>query len=821
MKAVIMAGGEGSRLRPLTCKRPKPLVPIANRPVMEYCVELLRQHNIRDIAVTLQYLPGLIEEYFGDGTDFGVRLHYFIEETPLGTAGSVKNAAPFLDETFVVISGDALTDFDLSSVLAWHREKGALATLVLTTVDNPLEYGIVITNPDGSIRSFLEKPSWGEVFSDRVNTGIYVLEPEILEYIPEGKAFDFSKDLFPLLLKQGRPLFGLVLDGYWCDVGNLTQYRQAHIDILSGRVKVSLIGEDRGNGIVAGEGAEIDPAAEIEGPVLLGGYCRLGPGCKIGPYTVLGPFTQVEGGASLKRAVLWDNVYIGRGASLRGSVVCSRAAVLAGARLYEGAVIGDGSRVMERAEVRPEVKIWPEKCLGQDTVTSESLIWGPGAVRNLFTASSVPLKLNGEAVPALLSRLGQAYGATFKPGAGIAVSAFSGGAGEMLKNALIAGLQAAGIRPADLGDILLPVCRYAVRANDFAGGCRIQEDAGGGGKVCLRLFNEKGADWPPSALRKMENLFWREDGRLAPASEMQSVHYLPAMAEAYREYLLRQVEMDNLARRRWRVALACQGAKAAGLGESLLARAGCDVIRLDPAPGRSWSEIQADLPFLSDEIRRYAADLGVVIDLNGEEFILLDERGFKLSQAQAQALLTAAYLEKERGGGVTLPVAAPYLSELVASRAGRPLRRTKNHPGLWQESLLKEESPQALTQFVIYTDALAAVLYLLDWLSWRGQTLTGALADLPRVYAASRSVPCPWEAKGRVVRILAETEPAESVELLDGIQVKHGRGRALILPDQEEPFYRIHAEAFSQEAAEELAGFYERRVKEVLLTELK
>ncbi|WP_129588641.1 nucleotidyltransferase family protein, partial [Moorella stamsii] len=219
MKAIIMAGGEGSRLRPLTCKRPKPLVPVANRPVMEYCVDLLRDLGIKEVGVTLQYLPRLIEEYFGDGSDFGLHLHYFVEDKPLGTAGSVKNAASFLDETFVVVSGDALTDFDLRPAMAKHKENRALATLVLTTVDNPLEYGVVITNPDGSIRSFLEKPSWGEVFSDRVNTGIYILEPEVLELVPEGESFDFSKDLFPRLLKDKKPLYGITLSGYWCDIG--------------------------------------------------------------------------------------------------------------------------------------------------------------------------------------------------------------------------------------------------------------------------------------------------------------------------------------------------------------------------------------------------------------------------------------------------------------------------------------------------------------------------------------------------------------------------------------------------------------------------
>ncbi|TEB04672.1 D-glycero-alpha-D-manno-heptose 1-phosphate guanylyltransferase [Pelotomaculum schinkii] len=221
MKAIIMAGGEGSRLRPLTCGRPKPMVPVLNRPIMSHIVALLNEHGFTNIGVTLQYQPEVIKDYFGNGAEYGVNLRYFVEESPLGTAGSVKNAGGFLDQTFLVISGDALTDLELSKALEFHRKQGAMATLVLTRVECPLEYGVVITSDNGRITQFLEKPGWGEVFSDTVNTGIYVLEPEALDYFAPGEKFDFSKDLFPLLLREKKPLFGLVLPGYWCDVGTL------------------------------------------------------------------------------------------------------------------------------------------------------------------------------------------------------------------------------------------------------------------------------------------------------------------------------------------------------------------------------------------------------------------------------------------------------------------------------------------------------------------------------------------------------------------------------------------------------------------------
>ncbi|WP_258360750.1 sugar phosphate nucleotidyltransferase [Moorella sulfitireducens] len=813
MKAIIMAGGEGSRLRPLTCKRPKPLVPVANRPVMEYCVDLLRELGIKEVGVTLQYLPGLIQEYFGDGSDFGLHLHYFVEDKPLGTAGSVKNAASFLDDTFVVVSGDALTDFDLRPAIVRHKESGAMATLVLTTVDNPLEYGVVITNTDGSIRSFLEKPSWGEVFSDRVNTGIYILEPEVLEMVPDGEPFDFSKDLFPRLLKDKKPLFGVTLSGYWCDIGNIVQYRQAQEDILRGKVKVRLIGEDRGKGVVAGEGVEIDPSARIEGPVLLGSYCRIGAGTTVGPYTVLGPYTRVDEGASVKRSILWDNVYIGKGAGLRGAVVCSRASLQRQVRVYEGAVIGDGSRVDAGAELRPEVKIWPEKILSQETVVHESLIWGQGMGRPLFVGSQAPGYLQGDLTPFQVTRLGLAYGASFKPGAMVGLSTFAGGAGEMLFKAMAAGMMAAGVRVADLGRLPTPVHRFAVRSLRLAGGCHIKQDAANRDKVWLHLVNERAHDLAPGAVRKIENLYWREDGR--QVKEIEATIYFPALREAYSEWLLSTLDEGGIKRRPVRLALGCQG-EIAALAAEVLQRAGADVVRLDFDPAKGWGAIQEDMPFFAAEIKGYGAGLGAAIDQNGEELILFTGEGRRLTPSQQQALLARVYLEANREKRLILPVTVSRAAELVAGRMGGTVERVKSHPGIYQEAMARVDGEGVPAQQHLQLDALAALLYILDWLARQDESLAEAVSGLPPVHTVTRVVPCPWEAKGRVMRSLIGEEPPERVELLDGVQIRHKDGWSLVYPDGETPHYRVYSEAFSQEVAEELAGFYEQRLKELI-----
>src|SRR3982075_2740829 len=283
-----MAGGAAPPRPPPTPTRPKPMMPVANRPMMEHIVRLLAQHGFDDIVVTVAFLANQIRDYFGDGSDFGVRMRYATEETPLGTAGSVRNASQELDDTFLVISGDVLTDIDLGAIVKSHQDAGALASIALKRVENPLEFGIVITKPDGSIERFLEKPSWGEVFSDTINTGIYVLEPGIFDFIPGDESVDFAGDVFPAVLDKKLPLMGTVVDGYWEDVGRLEAYLRAHQDGLDQRVRIDIDGFRIGEGIWLGEGADVDPSARIEGPVVIGDNCRIEAGAHLRGDTVLG-----------------------------------------------------------------------------------------------------------------------------------------------------------------------------------------------------------------------------------------------------------------------------------------------------------------------------------------------------------------------------------------------------------------------------------------------------------------------------------------------------------------------------------------------------
>src|SRR5579862_1567509 len=411
MKAVVMAGGEGSRLRPLTIGHPKPMVPIVGKPVMEHILELLRQHDITDIVVTLQYLPGVIQDYFGDGGSFGVNLSYSVEDHPLGTAGSVKNAMEFLDNTFLVICVDAVTDFYLRDFFTFHRERQAAATLTLYRVPNPLEYGVIITAEDGRIQQFLEKPSWGEVFSDTINTGIYVLEPSVMEFVPADTTYDFSQQLFPMLLEQRHPLFGYVAPGYWCDVGNLPEYMRATADILMGRTNVQVPGEEVLPKVWVQPGANFSREAEIVGPVYLGQDARVRSGAQVVGPTAIGDYAIIDGHARVEHSIVWNNSYVGEHVQLSGAIIGKQCNVRRAAVVLEGGVVGDNTVIGEGAIVQNDVRIWPNKELETGVSLNESLIWGGRAHRSLFGAYGISGLVNVDITPEFAARIGAAYGA--------------------------------------------------------------------------------------------------------------------------------------------------------------------------------------------------------------------------------------------------------------------------------------------------------------------------------------------------------------------------------------------------------------------------
>jgi len=816
MKAVIMAGGEGSRLRPLTCNRPKPMVPVLNRPMMTYIVELLKKHGITDIAVTLQYMPESIKDHFGNGGEHGVNMKYFIEETPLGTAGSVKNACEFLDDTFVVISGDALTDFDLGSAVRFHRQKGSLATLVLTRVDTPLEYGVVITEPSGSIRQFLEKPSWGEVFSDTVNTGIYILEPEVLSYIQKGQKFDFSKDLFPLLLKEERPLFGVTLEGYWCDIGNLQQYSQAHIDVLSGKVDMRIPGREISDKIFVCEGVEIGPQAVVRGPAFLGNNCKIDNQARIDAFSVLGDNCIIGERASIKRSVIWNGAYVGSGSALRGAILGSRVQIQSGAAVYEGAVIGSDSVIKENGIIKPDVKIWPHKVTEAGTTVQNSLVWGTRYPKKIFGLDGVTGLANVEMTPEFAARMAASF-ATVQGNSGrLAVSSDNYPASQMIKKAVSSGMQSVGSAVLDLGDGITPMHRFAVKALELDGGIHVRVCSRRTDLVTMVFINKKGGNISRGLERKVENIMMREDFKRADSSRIVPVEKVQGVEDQYIRFL--SLAVNGIAVRDAGIKLVTAYDRI-NLDRFILPvceNLGISVENIDfdisSRSARSWQAYRDMLPQISEAVIKSGATAGVLMDHNGESLILVDEKGRVIGDDLLTAL-SALVILKTGGGPVVVPVTAPDVIEKMAEQYSGKVIRTKTAVQDFVDRLLVEEDihregEDAISQFLLHFDALGALLNIMAFTHRSGLTL-GQLADeIPAFYINKKVVPVPWESKGTVIRRIIEDPDRTEMELLDGVKVFHPNGWALVLPDPEEPVCRIYSEGSSMEIAESLADFY-------------
>lgn len=829
-----MAGGKGTRLRPLTCNRPKPMVPIINRPIMEHIVRLLARNGFTDIIVTLCYLPEIIQDYFGDGAAWGTNMSYVIEDVPLGTAGSVKNVErqSRLDATFLVMSGDAMTDIDIREAIEFHKEKGAIATIVLTRVLTPLEYGVVITDPDGRIRRFLEKPSWSEVFSDTVNTGIYILEPDVLERFDAGQEFDFSKNLFPLLLKRGDPLFGYVAGGYWCDVGTLDQYLQTHYDILAGRARVDMPGAEVREGVFVGEDVDIHPNAHLVPPIVIGNGTRIKKNALIEGFTVIGNQNVINEEASIKKSIIWDNTYLGKQTELRGAIICSRSSIKSKSAIFEGAVIGANCSIGERSIIKPNVKIWPDKTVDAGTIISASLVWGARWSKRLFGAYGVSGLVNVEVTPEFAARLGAAYGSCVSGGArpaAIVISSDIHRASRMIKRAITSGILSSGVSVYDLGRLTTPVTRYAVATLGVKGGIHVRLSSYDSNIVLVEFLDERGINVDKGLERKIENAFFSEDFKRACGEDVGEVAFLPRVADQYLEGLLKSIDAGAISSRRFKIVASYDPGNLALVLPSLFDRFGCDVITASAETGRAGygSSGSGDglrfnildiLPAVTRLVIDQGADLGIIVDSNAEKLLLIDDQGNAVSDDAFLALLSLITLASGTASKVAVPVTAPHVISDIARQYNGTVVWTKANPRSVMEKVIEEKifiGEKSLPQLQPVSDALVALGKILEFMAREGLRLSDLLRRVPQFYVSRCSVDCPWEVKGRVMRTLIEETQQQEVELIDGVKVFHQTGWALILPDSDEPLFHIYAEASTPRDAEALREIYAAKINEL------
>jgi len=827
MKAVVMAGGEGTRLRPLTSSRPKPMVPVVGRPVMEHILALLRRHGITQVIITVQYLSAQIEDYFGDGSDFGMDVSYSVEPEPLGTAGSVRRCADDLQSTFLVISGDALTDIDLGRVLDLHRSRGSWVTLALARVPNPLEFGVVITDGEMRIQRFLEKPGWGEVFSDTINTGIYVIEPQALAEVPPGQPYDFSKELFPKLMDAGAPLYGCAVDGYWCDIGNLTQFLQANEDALHGRVRLDLPGRRFPGDVWMGAGATVHPSAHLRGPLVIGENCSIQADVVLEGPAVIGSNSVLDRGCRLSRGVLLGNAYIGPRATVEGALLGRGVRLGPGAVVQQGAVIGDGCHLHEGSRVNPEVKIWPNKVIEAEAVVNQTIVWGARWHRTLFGAGGVSGAANVDVTPEVAVRLGAAYASTLQRGDAVVVSRDGHPASVMMKRALMAGLSSAGVRVHNLESVPLPVTRYAAGALGCRGGVFTRMAEGGSGQMELRFLDARGIDIDASAERKIENLYFREDARKVSPGDVGVITYPAKVLDIYLTGYLGALGALSVQAAATRLVVDYGGGHAGQVLPQALAESGVQTLNLNAAAARSGTRgelgpVEGQLE-LAQVVGSLRADLGVGLDPSGERLVVVDDQGRALGDQEALILFAALAARHAGIAEIAVPITASAAVEAVCAPAGVRVRRTRSGIRALMEAAASGglglvgdgHGAFAFPGFHPGVDGLFAIGWLLRWLGREGRPLSAVLAELPQSAITVETVPCPWQAKGQLMRRLVEATAGQQVTLIDGIKVKSGDAWVAVLPDPFRPTVHLHAEPAGGEG-ERLLRHYRRLIEEIV-----
>lgn len=821
-KAVIMAGGFGTRLRPLTNNLPKPMVPVCNIPMMEHIVHLLKKHSITDIISLLYFQPEKITSHFGNGSQFGVSMKYVEAAADYGTAGSVRNAHEHLGERFLIISGDVLTDFDISAALAYHEEKGAKATIVLTQAENPLQFGIVMTNDEGHITRFLEKPSWGEVFSDTINTGIYILEPEILDMIPYQKDFDFSKDLFPLMLKNGMPLFGYVASGYWQDIGNLEQYREAHNDVLKGKVQLEMQGERRDDSVIAST-AVVHETARLKGVVIVGENTTIGPHAEV-VNTVLGNDVTIAAGARVVNSILWNRVSVGEGAELYDDVVCNDTAIGRGATIAENVFIADHCVIGEGAELLSNIKLWPERSVESHAILSRSLVQEEKWLRELFSNARVTGISNIEMNPEFGAKFGAALGNAFGPNATLIASRDANLVSRMVKRAITAGLMSVGVHVNDLQLTPLPITRQALANGTEVAGFHVRQSPRNPKHIDIIVLNADGRDLPASRTKAIERLFFGEDIRRVRPDEVGRLHFPERTNEAYLSQYVNSLNVEAIAGRKFNIVVDYSYGMTSNVFPRILGELDCNAVTINGyVDSRKSSRDDDETSHAQEQLSKLITSLkyapGFIIDPSSEKIWIVDEEGRWYSQIRLLSIMTKLVLETHRHREpykIVVPISAPQEIELMAAEYNVDVLRIKNSHSAMMDTT---QEPGVLfvggtrggfifTDFFFASDGMFSIGKTLEMLATSGKTIAQINESIPERKLYNREVSCPWESKGTIMRKAMEYSEQMERQLIDGVKIFDNGRSVLLLPDRERAVFHVLAEADTDENAHRFAENY-------------
>ncbi len=785
MKAIILAGGDGKRLRPLTCTMPKPLVPLLNKPILIYTLELLKDHGILDVVITIGYMAEEIKKQIGDGSALGMRITYSNPEKRLGTAGSVREAAEGIDDSILVMSGDGITDADLSSAIAAHRDKKADATVILYRVNEPTEYGIALKDKDGFIVRFIEKPARSDVFSDLANTGMYILEREIVERIPRYGASDFSRDIFPILLEEKRRILGWQMQGYWCDIGSIAQYNSAQRDMLNGlcRFRTSARQHD---GIFIEHDAKISTSAKLFAPCYIGSDVEIGPNVCIEPHTVLCSGVRLLDGVSVKRSVVLKKATIRNDSEIRGAVICENVEVGERSTVFEGSVVGAGSVLESDVSVTNACSIWPHKHIPKGKRCRSNIVWGTGESPDHSDAC-----FNGygdtNLTPSEVLSLAAAYASRFTPPCSICVGADGSPVSVMLKHSAVSGVISTGVDAVTVPAVGRTAFKYSVRETNSSGGIYIECNTNSR-MVKMHIVNGKGVEADDDTMRSIVRAVEFDEQKPKTDAEIGIVMEFSGAELAFESRLLRTINPNDLLNNKRRLILNANAGIQRSISRVLL-RLGWDVDSVRCSSKLITARERNTISILCDDDERLSVSMApdTTIDEQSLMCIIIYETSASGRKIPVPADI-AVPLEKHMISKGYEPILLP---NAPAKRRHRAMEK-----GIYIPELLE---PEIMILKICEMFALGK--------------LEAQIKQLPIVFKTERELSADSKDIGRTLRSIVESASGIPMEMIDGVRLRYDTGWVVVRPESDGRRFKVAAGSTDSEYSKELCDIYLEKLK--------
>jgi len=804
MTGVILAGGFGTRLRPLTINIPKPMVPIANKPILYHIIKLLKKNGIKDLIIILYHQPELIKDYFKDGEKFGVNIKYIISDEDLGTCGATALAKEYLKDDFLVISGDILTDFNLTKIINFHLKKKSIATITLTRVSNPLQYGIVITTEDGKIVRFLEKPSWGEVFSDTINTGIYILNPKIFNFIPEKKEFDFSKNLFPLLLKKELPIFGYISSGYWKDIGNVKEYKIAHEDIIKGQVDIEIEGERAsriGSDIWMAEDCKIKNIKNLLGTVVLGNNVKIGNSRIFNSF--IGDNVEIEDGVEISDSIIWENTKIKKECKISDSILCKKVFIDEKTTLEGENIVSDECNIGKYVTLKKGVFIWPSKIVTDNSIVTHSLVWGKSWSTSLFGSYGIIGANNVEVTPEFAAKIGCAYGTILGKGSEVFTGRDVDKSSRMLKRAMIAGLISTGVNVQDLRATPVPILRFAIRTQGSSGGVHVKRSPFDPHLTNIKFFDKEGFDLSVSMEQNIERIFFREEFYRGNIEEIGTIDVPTRIVESYRNYYLDSLDLKIIKSSNLKFVVDYSFGSTVMFLPNIIGDFDLEIFSLNAYMDgrksvRSFQEFQDALNKIAMMVKSINSDFGVLIDANGEKVFVIDNSGEIYSNTRLVSIFIKLLLLEKQNLSVTIPVNASY--ELINFLNENDVKF--NLTSTISRNIIRDSANSdfgvdlvggfIFENFLPFFDGIFTIGKFIELLAKSNKSLMELKKYTPERDPSHIEISCPFEIKGKIMRKLSEVKSFDT-DTIEGIKLNDSDGFVFVLPDSDRPVIHIYS----------------------------